>query len=102
MNENLKIVIYGAGEHTLKLLELTDLPKKNIQFIIDSYKTNFKVNKYEVKKPEKLKKLDVDIVIVSSFRFQNEIVKYLKDKLNFNGKFITLYNENGFEPFYQV
>lgn len=83
-----KIAIRGGGEHTLKLLEL--IPNnKNIIGIFDinnAYTNNTGVIKsYPV---SDLIKYDIDIIIISSFKYRYEIRKELEN--NFNKSYIII------------
>lgn len=94
-----KVAIWGAGENTVKLFQYTDIMQYNIKQVIDStYEDTF--FGYQVKNPQHVQWKDVDVVVVSSFYCEQEIVKLLKDAYNFSGKIITLNTENTNKPFY--
>jgi hypothetical protein len=96
---NKSIVIYAAGEHTKHLFNLTNIKNKNINCIIDKNRFNFKFMGYDVKKVEHIKTLNPDIIVISSFSYQDNIEKYLIEDLNYTGQIIKLYNNEN-SPFY--
>ena len=98
--EGNNVAIYGAGEHTIRLLEDTDLSNKKIKFIIDSYKRGTDFYGFRVISPEDIKDYDIKVVILSSFNFQEEMYAKLRNKVNYKGKIIKIYNQNDEIPFY--
>jgi hypothetical protein len=94
-----EIVVFGAGEHTLRLLEDTNITKKKIKYIIDSYKAGVNFRGFKVKKPEYIKEDKPDIIVISSFTFQEQMYSYLDD-LSYDGQIIKIYDKNDDTPFY--
>lgn len=86
-----KIVIWGVGSLTSRLLATTDLKKTNIQFFVDSNSSlqGKTINNLSVKPPNILKNKKITI-FVSTYIYGNEIKKTLLDKYNFKGKIILL------------
>lgn len=86
-----KIIIWGVGSLTSRLLATTDLKKTNIEFFVDSNvnQQGKIVNNLQVKSPEVLKKQKTT-VLVSTYIFRKEIKKILLSKYNFKGKIILL------------
>lgn len=91
-----KIAVYGAGNHTIQLLNIIDITK-NISCFIDSDKnkqgTQFLGKNVHL--PEDLENLDINIVILSSGSFQGEMYKRIEkfEKTRDNFKIIKLYPE---------
>lgn len=87
------IAIYGAGVHTHYLFNIIN-NKNAIKFVFDSdLKKKGKIfNKYKIKHYKEIKNYKVDIIIISSVNFEDEIYRHLK-KININKKFriIRLY-----------
>lgn len=100
IDENSSIVIYGAGEHTNKLLQYTDILNKNIMYIVDKSKYNYKLYGKFVKPIESILTDKPDHIIISSYSYQEEICNFLIDELNYRGKIVKLYDKNDTEPFY--
>ena len=86
-----KIIIWGIGSLTSRLLATTVLKKCNIQFFVDSNinQQSKIVNKLLVKSPEVLRKQKIT-VLISTYIYGKEIKKILLSKYNFKGKIILL------------
>ena len=90
-----KITIYGAGIHTSSLLEkFPILNKLNITSISDKNKDLWgqKVANIKVISPAEIGRY-ANTIIISSFKFENEIYKELKSLHGDQIKIICLYNE---------
>ncbi|CAM5191018.1 hypothetical protein UACE39S_04177 [Ureibacillus acetophenoni] len=87
--KNESILIYGAGEHTDLLLNKTSITKKNIIGIVDKNKKK-KLN-YPIFSLEDIKNLNVDIIIISSFVYQDEIYGQVLNT-GFKGFVYKIYN----------
>ncbi len=87
------LAIYGAGVHTHYLFNIID-NKNAIKFVFDSdLKKKGKIfNKYKIKHYKEIKNHKVDVIIISSVNFEDEIYRHLK-QININKKFriIRLY-----------
>jgi len=94
------VVVYGSGEHTDKLFEFTSLSNKKIQCIVESSPQKTDYRDIPVKSPEAIREIDPDVIVISSFRYQDEIASFLIDSLSYRGKVITLYTSGDFKPFY--
>ena len=74
-SENLKIAVYGAGAHTIELASIFDL-QSYVMFYIDGdprkHGTQF-LGKTVIS-PAEVKKNNIDAVLISSGRFQSEMV----------------------------
>jgi Glycosyltransferase len=101
INNNLPIIIYGAGEHTLNLLKYTNLKYKNIELIVDKDYKNKNIDNYKICSPEILKNRNCGLVIISSYEYQEEIYKYIVNKLNYLGEIVRIYNNNERNVFYR-
>ena len=98
-----KIGIYCAGVHTEKLYELTSLKNKwnDVVVIIDKeYKGE--LLKKQVIAPEQIKNYYLDMIIISSYKYQNEVKKYLLQNIDFKGSIIELYDDSFDSEFYEV
>jgi 2-polyprenyl-3-methyl-5-hydroxy-6-metoxy-1,4-benzoquinol methylase len=88
-----KIVIWGAGSLTARLLASTGLSKTNIKFLVDSNKglQGKKMGNMIISSPNILKELDGDYkVFISSYIYGKEIKDTLIKKYHFRGEIITL------------
>jgi SAM-dependent methyltransferase len=85
-----KIVVFGAGNYTFRMLENTSLKYCNIVNFIDndSNKHGKLINGIKVSSPDILKNIPYTIVICSAL-FSDEIIKQIKD-LKINNKCIVL------------
>ena len=86
-----RIVIWGVGSLTSRLLATTDLKKANIQYFVDSNSNmqGKKFNNLPVKLPKILKGQSVT-VFVSTYIFGEEIKKILLREYNFKGQIILI------------
>lgn len=86
-----KIVIWGVGSLTSRLLATTNLKKTNIQFFVDS-NVNMqgkKISGFAIKSPEVLRNKKITI-FVSTYIHKGEIKKVLVNKFHYKGKIIFL------------
>ena len=83
-----KLLVWGAGSLTQRLLETTDISKKVVKFI-DSDKKLWgkKLNGIEIISPDKAFSYK-EPILISSFRFKDEIYVYIKRK-KLTNKIIT-------------
>lgn len=97
-------VIYGSGIHTIELIYYIKKYNKKILFIVDSdtKKQGCYIDTYGIREPKEIISEDVKNVIISSFKYQNEIFNYLKNDLMFSGRVIKIYEGNEKVPFYKV
>jgi len=94
------IAIYGAGEHTENLMDRTSMDEMDVQYIVDRNDCINNLFGIPVLKPSEISKNPPDIVVISSFKFQNEMVEYLRESLGFKGKVIRLYGSEDNRAFY--
>jgi len=85
-----KCIFYGAGETAKVIIKvIKDMPKLDFKLIFlvddDINKQGEKFEGYDVFNNEKLKKCDIDAVIITSCIYENEIRDKLR-KLNYPGK----------------
>lgn len=97
-----KIAVYSCGEHSDKMFEMTKLSEVNIKYFVDTYKENIIFHGYPVYNARDIDRLDVDVVIISNFTFQNDIISYLKNDLHFKGEIISFYSDNDNSVFYDL
>lgn len=97
-----KICIYGAGDHTVSLFEYTCALESNITHVVDIGKVGEKFYGYLIKHPESIKSMNVDCIIISSFRFQEEIFNYLVNDLKYKGRIMKIYKDGDKFPFYTI
>ena len=91
-----KILIYGAGEHTKRLLEKISDLNLNIIGLIDSdqRKQEEVFYGYKVYSPLEINSLKPDVVIISSLAYEKEIYYELKRKINPTIDIYPLYHKN--------
>lgn len=85
-----KIIIWGVGTHTQRLLG-NGLDLSKILYFVDSNKryVGKKISGLEVKLPEAIK--DGVPILISSHSYQKEITHQIKEVLKLNNEIITLY-----------
>jgi FlaA1/EpsC-like NDP-sugar epimerase len=79
-----RVVVYGAGEHTCQLIRQTDILAKNIVGIVDKDAGQFENSSFwgfPVNHPAMIGAIAPNVIVVSSFSFQNQIVNELKNTL---------------------
>lgn len=100
IDDDKKIVVYGAGIHTQKLLQSTNLSLKNIIYFLDSKKVGELFNNIKICNIDTLLDEKPDVIIISSFTFQEDIFKELTKKLSYDCRIIKLYDNDDVEPYY--
>jgi glycosyltransferase involved in cell wall biosynthesis len=97
-----RVAIYCAGKHTQELLDYIVSLRINIVGIIDK-KTNIKaIHGIKVFCPDEINILNPEYIIVSSYKYQNEIEKELINRYKYDGIIIKLYDEKDEQEFYSV
>lgn len=96
------IAIWGAGIHTGKLFEKTELLSYQIKdvFDMDVKKQGERYFKWIIKNPQEAVWEDIDAVVISVPYQEENIEKTLRDEFRYEGTVITLYSENNRTPFY--
>ncbi len=102
LNDMSNIVIWGAGIHTCKLFEKTDLLSYHIKDIvdIDKEKQGRKYFSFVIKCPEQIIWDDITTVVVSAPGREQQITEMLISQLGFKGTIIRLYEDERSTPFY--
>lgn len=100
LDDEIRVGIYGAGEHTRYLFELTEVHKKNILYIFDK-SAHGDICGIQVTYPEKSKLSECDLIIISSRIVQNSIENDIIYKYEYNGKIVRLYTEYETTSFYE-
>lgn len=103
INDKLKTIsgnlaIYGNGEHTKMLFELTEIGKYDIQFIID--KNHWINENYNVIDVNSINDFKIDNIIISSYKWQKDMISKLVDDLKYSGNIICIYDESDNGEFY--
>lgn len=75
-----RVVIYGAGMHTERLFRLTPLDRMKIVGIVDQdpAKAGLALNGHTIYPTSDISRLNPDRIIISSYAFQEEIFKNLR------------------------
>lgn len=94
-NQGLTICIYGAGIHTSALLELSNIEKKHIKFIIDDdpKKWGLKINDIHVINLNDALSYKPDVILVSSLASEEIILQKLERCLTTDIKLIGVYRD---------
>lgn len=91
-NQKKYISAYGASGKGQALLQYCKLSNKIIDYVFD--KSNLKENCYtpgtliKIKKPQEIKKIKIDYLLILSWNIKNEIIKQESRFLKNGGKFI--------------
>lgn len=96
------IIIWGAGKHTCKLFEWTNIMAYNINGIVDisQLKQGCPCFGFVVQAPEEVSWNDVEAVVISVPGQETNITEMLKSELDFKGNIVSLYEGNKCTPFY--
>ncbi len=92
-----KLAVWGTGEHTSKLLAMTDLPSKNIIKFYDSdrKKRNMTMLGRQIQpfEPEDLESGEIETILISTYSSEKSISKYIEEqKINRKFRVIKLYS----------
>lgn len=96
------IIIWGAGRHTAKLFELTDMLSYDIKNIIDidRKKQGSPFFGFRICGQEKVEWNRIEAVVLSVPGKEKQIIDTLVDTIKFEGKIIVLYEKQEITPFY--
>ena len=93
INSRSKVVIWGVGSLTSRLLATTDLLKKNIRFFVDSNRSlqGKKLCSINIFSPSIFRKMDKDgNVLILSNIYGQEMKNILVDKYKFKGEILQI------------
>ncbi|MDD5584507.1 MAG: class I SAM-dependent methyltransferase [Candidatus Omnitrophica bacterium] len=90
LNKN-KIIVWGVGTHTQRLIG-SGLDLSKIAYFVDSNKryVGKELHGITIKSPGNIQEKDIPILI-STYSYQEEIARQIKDVLKLNNEIITLY-----------
>ena len=96
------IVIWGAGTHTCKLFEYTDILSYQVQSILDTdvQKQGNLYFGFTIQDPEEINWGDVEAVVISVFGKETQIINALVNQYGYTERIVTLYENNESTPFY--
>lgn len=109
MNETLRtlknvsnVIVWGAGLHTCKLFEKTNLYSYSIKNIVDMNvkKQGSFYFGFFIKSPMEVVWKNVGAVVISVPSKENQIAEMLREQFGYKGTIIRLYRENECTPFY--
>lgn len=97
------VVVWGAGEHTCRLFEKTDLLSYSIKDIVDmdEKKQGCRYFGFRIKGSEEVKWGEAGAAVISVPGKEKEIAKMLKG-LGFQGIIVSLYEDGRCIPFYRL
>ncbi|TCT14025.1 macrocin-O-methyltransferase TylF [Natranaerovirga pectinivora] len=86
MNNKEKIIIFGTGEGSKKVLEIIDLDKVEILAFVDNdiNKQGNKYNEVEIVNPEAIHSLSYDYIIIASMFYEEILEQLLNMKIDKN------------------
>lgn len=81
-----KIAIWGAGDHGNEFIKFLPVKEKNIICFIDKGigGVGEKIAQYPIYRPDMIELLEIDLIIISSYRYRKEIAEEIKDKYKCN------------------
>ncbi len=87
-----KIIVWGIGTHTQRLLGC-GLQTEKIAYFIDSNDKycGREINGIPIKKPEMIDKDDAFPILISTYTYQEEIVTYIRNIMKLSNEVVTIY-----------
>lgn len=99
MNESERIVVWGTGRHTDELMKYTKISLyPNLMFTSRDHSDDLYFGRAIIESSE-LDLNGIDSVVISSYKFQDEIEKEIRNK-EFSGKIIKFYTTGNESEFY--
>jgi hypothetical protein len=92
-----KVVIYGAGDHTRDLFKQTRAEELRIDSIVDTYQKDGELCGYRIKNARELNAVAPDVVLISSFSFEEQIYRHLRNTLGYKGEVVRIYESDNTE-----
>lgn len=111
INKNLRILetasgvaVWGAGVHTARLFEKTDLLLYKINFVLDTDKNKQgePFFKWIIQDPKKVDWNRIDVVVISVPNRESDIINMLTNEFGYTGTCVTLYTQENYTPFYRL
>lgn len=99
-----RIVVWGAGVHTCKLFEKTELLSYSIRYVADAddAKQGLRYFGFTIKKPEEVVWENIEAVVISAPGKEKQITEMLVNKFDFRGGIISFYENDRCTPFYRL
>jgi len=98
-----KVIFYGAGFHTLEILNLAKFDKKFLDSIIAIVDDNIHERKlfegFDLFNPSVLESIDYDYVVISAYDFEEAILAKLKERNVPDSKVIKVYLSESYRDF---
>ena len=91
--QNPKVALYGAGQHTERLLNHKDITGIDIIKIFDDFSQVKSINGIQVIHPQKLNTEEIDIVAVSSDTIEEKLLEQLLKKRFKNITIMSIYSD---------
>lgn len=95
------IVVWGCGETTVKLMELTQLSRYEIQHYVDNGRMGRAFFGKDIKSSNMICWEKVDGVVISAVNYTEEINKELTEVWAYRGDIISINKKAGIRQFYQ-
>lgn len=111
INEKLKVLedktniaVWGAGVHTCKLFEKTELLTYHVKYVvdIDDAKKGIRYFGFTINKPDEAAWDNIGAVVVSVPGKEKQITEMLVNQFGFRGIIICFYENGRCMPFYQL
>ncbi len=98
------VAVWGAGVHTAKLFEKTELLSFKINFVLDmdEKKQGEPFFGWKIQNPREVDWKVIDGVVISVPNRESDIADMLKRELCYTGIIVVLYTEENKTPFYQL
>ncbi|MBP2630523.1 MAG: class SAM-dependent methyltransferase [Firmicutes bacterium] len=87
------VVVWGVGTHTLRMLEQSNLKKCNIVALVDSNPryVNGTWKNLTIKSPICLKEYKYAVILLSTIRYKEEMIRKIRDEMKLQNKILFLY-----------
>lgn len=98
------VAIWGAGVHTAKLFEKTELLSYKIKCVLDmdERKQGETYFGWTIQNPRKIDWKGIDAVVISVPNRESDITDMLQNELGYTGIIVSLYKGEKNTPFYQL
>lgn len=98
----LNVAVWGAAVHTAKLFEKTELLSYNIKTVLDMDRQKWGEYFFgwKIEDPCRADWVTIDAVVISVPNRETDIIRMLRNELQYQGDIVTLYTERESTPFY--
>ncbi|MED4601270.1 glycosyltransferase family A protein [Paenibacillus validus] len=91
--DDISIAVWGSGEICRLLYTSSDNLARKVKVVIDNNKTlqgTVFQNKFIIRSPDYLKENHVDIIVIASIKYVDEIIDQIRNQLNINTRILSI------------